>query len=94
MTMVTKMEATESALVRAMFDHEAAHFDALNGNVRFGSVQFAGDDCTVVQVKRNAIVRLMVPNPAATPKALEQRKATCRQIAQTQMSKVVDAALG
>jgi hypothetical protein len=72
-----------------LFSHNG--LTLLNGNVAYGSLDYAGTTCTVEQVKGNAEVMLTVPVPRAT--APGQWKAECEQVARTQMPKVVDAAL-
>jgi hypothetical protein len=64
---------------------------ALTPDTAYGSLDFAASTCTVEQVKRNAEVMMTVPMPKGTsPTAW---KAACKQIAQQQMPKVIDAAL-
>ena len=64
---------------------------ALTPDIAYGSLDYAGATCTVEQVKHNAEVMLTVPLPKQT--AVGQSKARCKQIAQEQMSRVMDAAL-
>ena len=77
-----------------MFVKQAEHFESLGADVHYGSADHSGDACTVVKLKQNAIVTLTMPNPVKSPKTAEEFKAGCRQIAQTRMSKIVDAVLG
>ncbi|WP_194898936.1 hypothetical protein [Catenulispora pinisilvae] len=74
-----------------LFSHN--NLTRLNANVAYGSADYAGITCTVEQVKRNAAVMLTVPMPKTTSASSAQRKAQCEQIAQTQMAKVMEAAL-
>jgi hypothetical protein len=62
----------------------------LNADTSYGSLDYAGGDCTVTQVKHNADVMYTVPLKDGPS---DQRKAQCEQIARTQMPKVIDAAL-
>ncbi|GAA2061156.1 hypothetical protein GCM10009839_85150 [Catenulispora yoronensis] len=78
-----------------MFTQQTPQFDELKPGVRYGSISYTDSTCTVITVKRNATVMVTVPNPAATGKhSLEEWKAACRTIAENQVPKVVDAALG
>ncbi|NUP48625.1 MAG: hypothetical protein HOW97_15170 [Catenulispora sp.] len=81
-----KQRATE------IFTHVTRGFDELKPGVRFGTFTYTNTTCTVVTLKRNATVQVSVPNPPTH--SLDQWKAACRQIAETQVPKVVDAALG
>jgi len=63
----------------------------LKPGIAYGTLSYDNATCTVEQVKHNANVMFTVPMPKTT--TLEQFKAQCAQIAQTQMPKVVDAAL-
>lgn len=76
-----------------IYAHQTFGFDELKPGVRYGSYgAYISTGCTVVTLKRNATVRVTVPNPPTH--SLDQWKAACRQIAETQVPKVVDAALG
>lgn len=76
-----------------IFQHSksGAGLDALKPDIAYGTVTYDRTTCTVEQVKGNADVMLTVPMPKTT--SLAQWKAQCKQVAQTQMPKVVDAAL-
>lgn len=63
----------------------------LGSDIEYGSLGYILTECTVEQVKGNAEVMLMVPVPRGP--SLDQWKAQCKQVAQQQMPKVIDAAL-
>ena len=74
------------------YQRRSQQWDELKPGVRFGSMGFSNETCSVVTLKRNATVTVTLPMPVT--KSLDAWKAACRQIAQTQVPKVVDAALG
>ena len=74
---------------RDIFGHN--QLTALTPDIAYGSLDYAGRTCTVEQVKHNAEVMLTVP--MAKGSAPGAWKTVCKQVAQQQMPKVMDAAL-
>jgi hypothetical protein len=64
---------------------------ALTPDIAYGSLDYVAGTCTVEQVKDNAEVMLTVPMAKGT--APGAWKTVCKQVAQQQMPKVMDAAL-
>jgi hypothetical protein len=76
-----------------IYANQTLGFDELKPGVRYGSYgAYIRTGCTVVTLRRNATVLVTVPNPPTH--SLDEWKAACRQIAENQVPKVVDAALG
>ncbi|GAA1995349.1 hypothetical protein GCM10009838_70150 [Catenulispora subtropica] len=73
------------------YNRQTKQWDELKPGVRYGSITYSDSTCTVMTLKRNATVRVTVPNPPTH--SLEEWKAACRQIAEKEVPKVVDAAL-
>lgn len=76
-----------------VFAKRTEGFETLNSTVMYGPREYSLGRCTVIEVKNNAIVMLTIPN-ALGAHTTDVWKAGCRQIAVSQMPKVVDAALG
>lgn len=78
-----------------LFTRRTKGFEELSAGVRYGSAGYEPYECTVITLKRNALVTLTMPIPSATRiTSREQWKTGCGQIAKSQLPKVVDAALG
>jgi hypothetical protein len=75
-----------------MFTRRTKGYEQLSANVRFSAAGPSAYSCTVTTLKRNATVDLTVPLASVT--SIEEWRTACRQIAKSQMPKVVDAALG
>lgn len=74
------------------YNRQTRQWDELKPGVRYGSMTPSNETCWVATLKRNATVMVALPMP--TTHSVQEWKAACRQIAQKQVPKVVDAALG
>lgn len=78
---------------KAGFDRRSTGLDKLSSTVRYSSRAGGESMCTVTALKRNATVVLKVPVTGSGAASPDRFKAACRQIAEKQLPKVVDAAL-
>ena len=75
------------------FARRGVGLDKLNSKVSYSSHASGASTCTVYSLKRNAVVMLAMPVTGSGAASPDQFKAACKQIAEQQMPKLVDAAL-
>ncbi|MEW2622927.1 hypothetical protein [Streptomyces sp. NPDC048106] len=64
------------ARAQAMFATETRGMTAVSPTEAYGSVDYAGGDCTTIEVERNVLVAVTFKGRGATP---QERKANCRE---------------
>lgn len=75
------------------FARRSVGLDQLSADVRYSSHATGESTCTVFSLKRNAVVMMAIPVAGDAATSPDRFKAACRQIADKQMPKLVDAAL-
>jgi hypothetical protein len=97
--LATAVQYTDKAVhdgksrAKTEFARRSVGLDKLNSKVRYSSHATGESTCTVYTLKRNAVVMLAIPVTGSGAASPDQFKAACKQIAKSQMSKLVAAAL-